>query len=507
MSHWDEMKAYVGFTEHADGERLRGVRDLIAANTGPITDHFYETILRFPGAASVLANEAQVERLKVSLAAFVVEMLTGPWDEAYAERRRRIGAVHVRVGLPDRYVFTAMNLLRREMCEIVRREAGLAHDELWEVCHAISRITDLELAVINQAYMAAHERSQLRSLQDLIVQNLPVTVLCLDAGGLVTSATRPSSRLFGEMAEVGRHYETFLPDELIEAADLPTAVGRALANDREITIPRVSLGQGAAQRHFRVTLIPLEHELARILVHIEELTDVVSAEARVQQAESLARIGSLAAHMAHEIRNPLAAISATLQVIVGSLPADDRRKAILGKVQGQVHRLDRLVTDLLGYAKPARPTLREADLVRLAEEAISQAGVPVVLEAPEPEPVLVDPEHVCQIVVNILQNARDAMGEEGTVVVRVGPGPQLDILNDGPGIPDEVAGRLFEPFVTSKTRGTGLGLAISRKLIEAMDGSLELVDSTEPWPPGRGPGAHFRLRVGRPRRRSGAPTT
>lgn len=502
ISHWAEMKSYVGFCDERDGARLHSVRDLVAANTSVITDHFYETILRFPGASSVLANEAQIERLKVSLGRFVVQMMEGPWDEAYAARRRRIGQVHVRVGLPDRYVFTAMNLLRRDVMDIVRRDAGLADEELWEVCHAVSRVTDLELAVINSAYMAAHERDQLRSLQDLIVQNLPVTVLCLDANGLVTSATRPSSRLFGEMAEVGRHYETFLPEDLIEASDMPSAVGRALATDREISIPRVSLGQGAAERHFRITLVPLEHELARILIHIEELTDVVNAEARVQQAESLARIGSLAAHMAHEIRNPLAAISATLQVIVGSLPADDRRKAILGKVQGQVHRLDRLVTDLLGYAKPARPTLREADLVRLAREAVAQSGVSVTLDTPDTEPVLVDPEHVCQILVNILQNARDALGGDGTVIVRVGPGPQVDVIDDGPGIPAEVAGRLFEPFVTSKTRGTGLGLAISRKLIEAMDGSLHLIESSEPWPGDRGPGAHFRLTLSRPRKRT-----
>jgi len=497
---WEEMKSYVGFCDQRDRMLLHAVREPVAAEADALTDHFYAAVLRFPGARAVLANDAQVERLKESMTRFIEEMLTGPWDEAYLQKRRRIGQVHVRVGLPDRYMFTAMNLLRREICDIVRRHYGPSADLAWDTCHAITRVTDLELAVINAAYMEAHEQAQLRSLQDLIVQNLPVTVLCLDETGLVTSATRPSSRLFGGMAEVGRHYESFLPSELIEAADMPTAVGRALATGREISIPRVSLGQGSTRRHFRVVLVPLEHELARLLIHIEELTDVVHAEARVQQAEALARIGSLAAHMAHEIRNPLAAISATLQVVVGSLPTDDRRKPILGKVQGQVHRLDRLVTDLLGYARPARPTLREADIATLAREGIAQSGVPARVEVTDAGVALVDPEHVCQIMINLLQNAHDAAGPEGVVVVRVGPGPQIDILDDGPGIPADVADKLFEPFVTTKTRGTGLGLAISRKLVQAMDGCLDLLPASEPWPDGRGPGAHFRLGLTEPRR-------
>lgn len=503
-SVWEEMKSYVGFCEERDRALLQAVRAPVAAEVEHLTDNFYAAVLRFPGARAVLTNDAQVERLKKSMAQFIADMLTGPWDEAYHQRRRRIGQVHVRVGLPDRYVFTAMNLMRRDICDVVRRHYGGEADKAWDTCHAISRITDLELAVINSAYMEAHEQAQLRSLQDLIVQNLPMTVLCLDETGRVTSATRPSSRLFGGLAEVGLHYETFLPSDLIEAADLPTAVGRALATGREISIPRVSLGQGSGRRHFRIVLVPLEHELARLLIHVEELTDVVHAETRVQQAEALARIGSLAAHMAHEIRNPLAAISATLQVIVGTLPPDDRRKPILGKVQGQVHRLDRLVTDLLGYARPARPTLREARVETLARDGIAQSGVPARLEIDDAGGVaLVDPEHVSQIMVNLLQNARDAAGPDGTVIVRAGPGPQLDILDDGPGIPTDIAGQLFEPFVTSKTRGTGLGLAISRKLAQAMDGCLDLVPTSEPWPDDRGPGAHFRLGLTEPRQPGG----
>lgn len=489
---WEEMKAYVGMSD-ACGEHLNRLRPHVAAELDPIVDRFYARIQQFPGANSVLQGPAQVERLKQTLCRFIMEMLTGPYDRAYFLKRRRIGKVHVQVGLPEHYVFAAMNRIRIDIASVAFRV--LPPEQAVATTQALARIVDLELAVMSSTYMEAHEANQLRSLQDLIIQNLPVTVLCLDAAGRVTSATRPSTRLFGRSAAQGRHYEEYVPAELIENADLPSHLGRALATGEEITIPRAMVGSGAEERQFRITLVPLDHELARLLLHIEELTDVVRAEARLQQAESLARIGSLSAHLAHEIRNPLAAISATLQVIVGSLPEDDRRKTVLDKVRGQVHRLDRLVTDLLGYARPPGAKVQPLPLERLVREAVLQSGVSVELDLADASIVLVDPQYLQQVVVNLVQNSRDALAlldgtAQGVIGIRqVGPGT-LEVWDRGPGISAEVADRLFEPFVTSKTRGTGLGLAISRKLVRSMGGELELVPSER--------GACFRVTLQQP---------
>lgn len=491
---WEEMKAYVGFDE-ADMARLAALRPAVEPRLQWLVDNFYATVLRFPDARTVLQSEGQVARLKGTLKRWVMDMLTGPYDDAYWERRKRIGQVHVKVGLAERYVFAAMNLIRRDLCQIAR-EAVADGEERWVTCMALHRITDLELAAMSAAFHEAHELRRLQSLQDLIVQNLPITVLLLDQEGRVTSATRPSASLFGTRAEVGQHYLDFLPEELVEVADLPAAVSRALATDRDINIPRIPVGSGPDRRTFRVSLVPLEDETARMLIHVEELTDVVQSEARLQQSEALARIGSLAANVAHEIRNPLAAISATLQVIVGS-EANDRRKIILGKVQEQVHRLDRLVSDLLGYARPAEARLEPVPLAELAREAVVLSGARADMEVLEDPLTLADGQYVQQILVNLLQNARDAAGAEGGVVVRVGPGPTVEVEDDGPGVSAEVAGKLFEPFVTTKTRGTGLGLAISRKLAEAMGGSLELVDTSKNGHDPRRRGATFRLALNR----------
>jgi signal transduction histidine kinase len=485
---WEEMLAYVDFSPD-DAARLLTLLPFAEAHFFAITDRFYARVLGFPGARAVLTHDGQVERLKGTLRAWMADLLRGPHDLTYWQKRRRIGQVHVRVGLPERYVFTALNLIRQDLCEIAA--AALPQEEVLPTCHALLKITDLEMAVMSGAYHEAHEERRLRSLQDLIVQNLPVTVLCLDENGRVTSATRPSSRLLGATAEVGRHYETFLPESLIEAADLHTHVGRALATGHEISIPRAVLGTKDQARHFRLTLVPLDHELARLLIHIEELTDVVRAEHRLNQAEALARVGGLAAHLAHEIRNPLAAISATLQVITASFPAEDRRRAILSKVQDQVHRLDRLVSDLLGYARPVSARLERLDLAQLAREAISQSNVESNLEGLDCLFARADAQYLSQVLVNLLQNASEAMSHldpKPPVRVRLLPGPAIEVCDHGPGIHADVRERLFEPFVTTKTKGTGLGLAISRKLMIGMGGNLVLTDHPAP-------GACFRIEL------------
>jgi signal transduction histidine kinase len=497
MSHWEEMKDYVGF-DADDEARLRAALPGVEPHLEVLAHDFYATIERFDGAASVFSGPEQVARLQKTLQVWVRQLLSGPWDDAYFQRRQRIGRVHVQVGLPERYVFTAMNRLRAGICDRIRAVSPEG-PERWRTCEAVARITDLELAVMSGTYHEAHERRRLQTLQDLIVENLPVTVLVLDESGHVTSATHPSLRLFGERAEVGRHYAEFLPADLVEAADLPAAVAQVHATGRDVTLPRVVLGAGSAERFLRLTLVPLEHENARLLIHVEELTDVVQAEARVRQTEALARIGGMAAHMAHEIRNPLAAISATLQVIVGSLPEEDRRKPILGKVQDQVHRLDRLVSDLLGYARPTRVNLEPAVLRLVVAEAVQRSGVGATVHAPDPGAMaLIDREYLLQVLINLIQNARDAAGVEGRVELEVGPGPVVTVRDDGPGVPETLRADLFEPFVTSKTRGTGLGLAICRKLVSSMGGAVMLAEpAADPAPaaPGRGPGAVFRVEL------------
>jgi signal transduction histidine kinase len=463
---------------------------------------FHDDVMGTEGEHLLYRDAEDTQHFRALLRAWPSELLRGPHDDAYWERRQDIARRYAQLGLPHWQIFSAAARLSDSLTEVVfgaQANGTLTPRDACACLQALNRAMSLEQAVFNITYHRTREARKLRTLQDVIVTNMPVTVLCLDADGEVMAATRPSARLFGDQARAGQRFDAFLPPALVEAADLPSHIGRALATRSEVTIQRIQLGHPPNLRYLRINIVPLEHPLAHVLLHVEELTDVLEAEARAQQAESLARIGALAANVAHEIRNPLAAISLTLQVIARSFDEADRRRGIMDKVESQVHRLDRLVTDLLDYARPPEPELCPVDLVRAAEESVALSGTRATLLDRDPSTVMADQHLLQAALVNLLQNARDAAGEHGVVEIRVGPGPQVAVVDDGPGIAPEIRPRLFSPFVTSKARGTGLGLAISRKLVESQHGTLELADKALHMH-GQGPGACFVIKL------SAAPT-
>jgi signal transduction histidine kinase len=462
MTSWREVANYIGFGPE-DSARLLDLMPWAEPQLSSIADRFYAAIQANETTAAVLSGPAQVERLKGTLVQWMRELLAGPHEEAYWARRRLIGQVHVRVGLPNQYVFGAMNIIRRELIWLANKH--LDEDQAQETVLALQRVTDIELAVMSGTWMEAHEAQALVGLQAVIVENLPTTVLCLDADLRVTSASRaPLPGCEGLAA--------YLDPALIKASELQDQLARAIEHGRQVSLPRVVT---PLQRHYHVTILPLEHPMARVLVHVDEVTDSVRLEARLRESEHLAQIGSLAANVAHEIRNPLAAINATLQVIVGSLPPTDDRRGVLDAVQGHVHRLDCLVTDLLSFARPVETRSQLIDLASVARVAAAQSAAEPKLSLPDAQcEGMGDAFYLQQILVNLLQNARDAAGSTGEVLLRVCADATIRVVDSGPGIDPSLEGRLFEPFVTTKARGTGLGLAISRKLARAMGGELIL---------------------------------
>lgn len=484
MRPLEEMRAWVGFTEE-DEERLRRLWVRVEPRAPELASRFYARALAFPGAARVFRDQAQIERLRRTLQQWVSELLQGPYDDAYVHRRERIGKVHVEVGLEARYMFTAMNVVRDQLCEI-------AHDmpDSGDVCRSVGRVCDIDLAIMTGTYVERREARELRTLQELIVSHMPVTVLIVDEESRVAAATRPSGRLFGDVEMLGALWYEALPEALVREGELVPAMERALLTGHEIAIPRVDTRIGGQERNFRISILPLDHTQARALVHVEELTETIANEARLLRAEGLAHLGALSAAVAHELRNPLAGISGAIQVISRSMPADDRRKPIMEKVEAQVHRLDDLVTDLLDFARPVAPKSIAVDLAEIARsvvEGVSRQHPTVAIGVSGAGLALADPNMLQQVLLNLVLNAAQALGEAGRVQVLVSPG-EVMVNDDGPGIPQENAEKIFQPFFTTRVRGTGLGLAICRKLIGAMNGDLRL---------GEGPlkGAAFRIEL------------
>lgn len=490
MHPFDEMKAYVGFGP-ADSAELRGMAALVVPHLDELVERFYAVALRFEGPVRVLTGPEQIARLGDTLRRWARELFEGPHDHAYFERRRRIGEVHVRVGLPQQYMFTAMNIVRRALLTIYERESGGPVTPAQR--DALLRMTDLELAIMLESYGAETRASEMRELRDALVRNLPINALLLDAEGRVAAATDVATQHYaGERPGGlrGLSYTEILPAELIEAVDLPACLRRALEVGSEVVVPRVDCEVEGRSLSLLVSVVPIRHEVARTLVHVEDLTQAISSEARAQQAEALAQIGTMAARVAHEIRNPLAGMSGTMQVLVASLPHSDRRRSVITKVMEQIERLNGMVGDLLQFSKPVTAQCADLDLHALAARVASQVAAAGLgrTEVAGAGHGQADDALLFHALLNLVQNGWQAGSTR--VLVEVGP-RLLTVLDDGPGIDLVDVERIFQPFFTTRHRGTGLGLPNSVRCIEAMGGSLVSVSS----PLG---GAGFRIRLPEP---------
>jgi signal transduction histidine kinase len=336
-------------------------------------------------------------------------------------------------------------------------------------------------------------------------------LLLIDDAGRLSEANATAQRLLGlnarwRGADAGALLRTVVP------GDDPVAEAFRRAKQ-----DRVAVLHGAAGGDVPVRL--RSYRFGRppwVLVSVEDLTQMRRMQQELRRHERLATLGQLSAGVAHEIRNPLAGIGTSAQVLLRRFEPRDDRARFVQVILDEVARLDRIVTSLLQYARPRAPELRAARLaecvarvMELSGDQTRAAGVTVELDvAPRLAPVYIDPDLVQQVLLNVTLNAVQAMPKGGRLryEVRVsrrraparGPGRRADdaggpsrgagsrwittqqvrVIDTGVGIPRGVMQKLFDPFFTTRATGTGLGLSISQTIMQEHGGTIA-VDSRE----------------------------
>ncbi len=234
-------------------------------------------------------------------------------------------------------------------------------------------------------------------------------------------------------------------------------------------------------------LAGLEKQVQTVSARIESVLDELhGARQEIIRAERLAAVGELAAGVAHELRNPLTSVKLLIQTAAQRYSERGLTARQYRVIQEEITRMEKTIQGLLDFARPPQLHRLRHDLRDTVQRALNlmdgrakHARVRVSAELPS-RPVLVegDPEQLHQVFINLLLNAIESMTQGGALIVGVRLDDQADgkcqvlFRDSGPGIPEAVMGRIFEPFVTSKERGTGLGLAVSRRIVREHGGQL-----------------------------------
>ncbi|MFW5739343.1 MAG: ATP-binding protein, partial [Myxococcota bacterium] len=253
-------------------------------------------------------------------------------------------------------------------------------------------------------------------------------------------------------------------------------------------------------------VVEARDEIGELAATFESMVAAIAKanDARLQ-AERLAAVGRMAAHVTHEIRNPLSSIGLNLELLEEEIAMSDvssEPRQLLQAIRREVDHLSALSEEYLRLARPPKPRLEPETLPEIIQELASfvrpelqRAGVELVLDFPDdPADVSVDEQQIRQALGNLMRNAREAMGKGGTLAIRLreldASTTEVIVEDTGPGIPEEIRKNVFDPFFTTKNRGTGLGLAITRQVIESHGGSI-VCEAVEPH------GTRFRIRLRR----------
>jgi len=331
-----------------------------------------------------------------------------------------------------------------------------------------------------------------------LVWNLRNGVLAITRDGQIAVMNDNAYGILGLKArptDMGRSFVEVLK----ELPDVCRILGSAfdlshLPNRAELRVKKTGKVIGYTLSHVRDS----RNRLVGATLFFKDLTRVEQEVERERLRDRLAALGEMAAAIAHEVKNPLAGIEVMAGILKRELPASEDAQTILADIIKEAKMANAIVLEVLEFVRPIRLQVEHIALADVVRDAISMAdshvpkgGVQVSVDlGVDVPPIQGDPHQLRQLFTNLLTNAFEALEGRGDVRINAlalaadeeavpgvepaGPMVEVSVSDSGPGVPPEVADRIFSPFFTTKPQGSGLGLAIVRKIIDAHDGRIDI---------------------------------
>jgi signal transduction histidine kinase len=337
-----------------------------------------------------------------------------------------------------------------------------------------------------------------------MVRSMRTGVIAIKADGRVAAMNPVAYRTLSlkpRASDIGRHYSRVLAKHRDVTRILTSAFELShLPNRAELRLKTLGRVIGYTLSH----ILDERGRLQGAVLFFKDLTRVEQLEERERLRDRLAALGEMAAAIAHEVKNPLAGIEVMAGVLRRQLTDSTDAQGILKDIISEAKMANAIVLEVLEFVRPIRLEVEPIvladvlrDAVTMAESQSSHGAIPVDLILPAALPRIDgDPHQLRQLFVNLLTNAFEALGQHGRVEIRGHtaqveldssvadpvqrvPFVVIDVADNGPGVPPEIADRIFSPFFTTKARGSGLGLAIVRKIVDAHDGQIDVAARPE----------------------------
>lgn len=427
-----------------------------------------------------------------------------PTNEAYAIIRdiEKYFAIVILVFFVIVYIFSRVvsqsvtkpiRQLKQKIGEIMNDQKLYTSDMVTsdEVKHLTSTF-DFLLEELNFMMQKVLEKSgevayikEIRSSMSNLIEHMPNGIMTIDGKGEITSMN-PAAEEILDVNLVGEnifklppaHYEVLF-DNLKESMLSDAAQNEMLNFEDENTFSKKIIISTLKQMDINEVVIGMT-------VVIQNLEEKQKFEESVIRAKRLSELGVLSAGVAHEIRNPLASIKGYAQLVLSELGDDTQAKEDLEIVLSEVERLDKIIDRFMTFASPNQPDHKKNDLDRLINEvlhlltkSIDSNQIKVELNLQIKETICMDYDQMKQVLINVIINAIQAMPSGGllkidTSISRLHDVCEINITDNGEGIPSEMLEKVFAPFFTTRQQGTGLGLSICSRIVESHKGSFEI---------------------------------
>ncbi|MBT8359097.1 MAG: PAS domain-containing protein [Desulfobacterales bacterium] len=337
-------------------------------------------------------------------------------------------------------------------------------------------------------------RAAKRSLQDTsafaneVVSHLPVGLIASDRSGRITFFNATAEKITGLKKTLAQNKrpDAFLPEKMCGLQESLDQGKTIIEKEMDCTFT----GEDAVPVSVSATHITNDQgDFVGTVLILRDLSELRRLQHEIQRQEKLAAMGGLAAGIAHEVRNPLSSIKALATFFAEQFAEGSEAREAAGVMVLEVDRLNRVITELLEFARPAELNREAIDIglllsrsIRLIQQDATNKNIDVKLHTENDiDPVLIDPDRLAQCLLNLYINAIQAMEDGGTLTVKCAvdraKNVSITVSDSGQGIAPDHLSKIFDPYYTTKKKGTGLGLAIVHKIIEAHQGHIE-VNST-----------------------------